>query len=253
MSKQDQIFDNLSRKFVKNIYGTTKGQLRHTLITEHLVAHLSHDAEPGKAIDLGAGTGIMSKELLGLGYQVTLVDGSEEILRHAEAFLADYPNKQLVHSNLQDISNIGDFDLVVCHAVLEWLVDPLASVREIIAQMRPDALLSLSFFNRDAKLFGNAVYGNFDYIARGMDNRNTVRLNPNNALVPKDVIETLNTLDVELVSIRGVRCMHDYLKDGLRSDEHYTELLDFEREYGVKEPFMWLGKYMHLIIRKRKV
>ncbi len=32
--------------------------------------------------------------------------------------------------------------------------------------MKPGARLSLSFFNQDANLFANAIYGNFDYIAK---------------------------------------------------------------------------------------
>ena len=38
--KQDQSFDKIADKFEKNIYGSSKGQLRHELLVHHLKASL---------------------------------------------------------------------------------------------------------------------------------------------------------------------------------------------------------------------
>lgn len=116
--------------------------------------------------------------------------------------------------------------------------------------MRPGAQLSLSFFNRDAALFGNAVYGNFDYIAQGMKIRNQVRLTPQHPLQPKTVIQWVEEQGLAIVAMRGIRCFHDYLRNPEHATSEYQKLYQLERQYNRQEPYLWLGKYFHLWITK---
>lgn len=242
---KDQSFDGIAGKFARNIYGTSKGALRHQLLCEALDELLPKGTL--NIIELGGGTGVMSAYLASKGHHLTLTDISSEILA-----LAEVPES--VHkkqADLQSVSNLADYDVVLCHAVLEWLEDPRAAITHMAHSMRPGSWLSLTFFNRDAALFGNAVYGNFDYIARGMKVKKQVRLNPKQPLPVAQVIQWVEELGLEIVSSRGIRCFHDYLRDTKKASEDFDALLALERQYNQQPPFKWLGKYFHLWLRVR--
>ena len=111
--------------------------------------------------------------------------------------------------------------------------------------------MSLSFFNKDAAVYSNLLYGNFDYVRSGLKRKNTVRLNPNYPLPPQTVIEWVSALPGFIEHVAGIRCIHDYMqKDHAKIT--YEELVEMELQYGVIEPYQWLGKYFHIIIRKNR-
>ena len=240
---QDQSFDGIAGKFAKNIYGTSKGALRHQLLCDALDALLP--AGKLNIIELGGGTGVMSSYLANKGHTLTLTDISADILSMAEV----PPSVVTYQADLQSVQNLADFDIVLCHAVLEWLADPKAALAHMAENMRSGSWLSLTFFNRDAALFGNAVYGNFDYIARGMKVKKQVRLNPKQPLSVAQVTEWVEELGFEIAASRGIRCFHDYLRDPKKASEDYESLLALERQYNQLAPFKWFGKYFHLWLR----
>lgn len=244
---KDQSFDGLAKKFHRNIYGTTKGRLRHQLLCDALDECLGSFTSK-RIIELGGGTGVMSDYLSRQGHDVTLTDVSSEILTLAEQHLSD--DITIRHADLFSVSDLYDFDVIICHAVLEWLAEPQQAIKHIAGQMRQDSYLSLTFFNRDAALFGNAIYGNFDYIARGMKVKNQVRLNPQMPLSPQHVISWVAESGLEIISQRGIRCFHDYMRQKDMAESHYDELLTLERQFNTQAPFMWMGKYFHLWLRK---
>ena len=109
---------------------------------------------------------------------------------------------------------------------------------------------SLSFFNKDAQTLGNLLYGNFDYVKQGMKVKNQVRLSPNKPLEPRVVLEFLRDQEVTIINMAGIRCFHDYLKDPQMQQTHYEQLKESEITFGDKEPFLWLGKYFHILMRR---
>ncbi|QJR82550.1 methyltransferase domain-containing protein [Alteromonas pelagimontana] len=248
MKITDQYFDGIAAKFAKNIYGTTKGRLRHMLLIDAMMPFLANG--PSKILDIGGGTGVMTKTLADLGHQVTLTDASEEVLTLAREMLADTPDVTIVQQTLDQAADLHSYDFIVCHAVLEWLARPFDAIDLIFQNMAPGKLLSLSFFNRDAALFGNALYGNFDYISRGMKVKNQVRLNPDNPLRPAEVIQHAEGTGFSVESITGIRCFHDYMKEKPSSDAVFDQLVALERQYNQTPPYCWLGKYIHLMLRK---
>jgi S-adenosylmethionine-dependent methyltransferase len=247
----DTFFNGIANKFDNNIYGTTKGRLRHQMLL-HYLSGLINSKIPCDVLDAGGGTGMMSLEFSKAGHNVTLCDGSEEVLDIAKQRLVDTTNTRIEKIDILSLNYPQQFDLVLCHAVLEWVQEPLVIVDKLFTQLRKDGRLSLSFFNRDAALFNNAIWGNFDYIDAGLKARNQVRLNPHNAQRPNDIIQYINdkypTYTIEHKA--GVRCFHDYLQDRNKQVVEYDKILALEMKYGATEPYMWLGKYFHLIIQK---
>ncbi|GAC19462.1 methyltransferase domain-containing protein [Paraglaciecola arctica] len=249
-NKQDQNFDKFADKFEKNIYGSTKGRLRHELLVHHLHNYISHKSMPLEVLDAGGGTGVMTEVMLGLGHKVTLSDMSSEVLSIAKQKLGENINLDIQHTDILSLSNNKQFDLVVCHAVLEWLQDPLEVIDKLVDLVKPGGHLSLSFFNHDAQLFGNMLYGNFDYVEQGMTTKNIVRLSPNNPQKPKVIVSQLESLPVKIIKQAGIRCFHDYLKQPEKQTSEYEQLKQLEIQYGSTEPYLWLGKYFLIIAQK---
>lgn len=248
----DTFFDGLANKFDKNIYGTSKGRLRHQMLL-HYLAPLLTSAHSYKVLDAGGGTGVMAREFAQANHSVTLCDGSEDILEIARQRLSGFENTHIVQQDILSLESHEQFDLVLCHAVLEWVQEPFAIIDKLFAQLSVGGRLSLSFFNRDAALFNNAIWGNFDYIDAGLNTRNQVKLNPHNAQRPSDIIQYITQTfpSYAIEHKAGIRCFHDYLHDRSKQVDEYDKLLALELEYGATEPYMWLGKYFHLIIEKQ--
>ena len=252
---QDQSFDKFADKFEKNIYGSTKGRLRHELLVHHLHDYispdsLSFDSPPLDVLDAGGGTGVMTKVMLDLNHRVTLSDISLEVLSLAKNKLGENSNLDIQHTDILSLKSNKQYDLVVCHAVLEWLQHPVEVIRKLVDLVKPGGHLSLSFFNYDAQLFGNMLYGNFNYVDQGMSTKNIVRLSPKNPQKPKVILSLLGTLPVQVIKQVGIRCFHDYLKQPEKQTSEYEQLKRLEIEYGSTEPYSWLGKYFLIISQK---
>lgn len=248
-------FDGIANKFDKNIYGTSKGQLRHRLLLDYLSDYLECE-EVLNVLDAGGGTGMMSREFASREHQVTLIDSSNDVLDIAKERLEEFDNCFIYHSGILDIYSVlqkqTNFDLVLCHAVLEWLPNPFEVIQFIIDNLlKPNGILSLSFFNYDAMLLNNVLYGNFDYVKSGLKVRNTVRLNPHNPQKPAEVIAFINrNTNAEVIHHAGIRCFHDYMLDKSKIENEFEALYEMEKTYGCEAPYKWVGKYSHLLIKK---
>ena len=245
-------FNGIANKFDQNIYGTTKGKLRHQLLLHFLSSNIY--CPPMKVLDLGGGTGMMSVEFAKQGHHVTVFDMSTDVLAIAKERLQAFPNTQCVLGDLSDILNHSDtqYDFIICHALLEWLNDPLPALLEMRKLLTENGKMSLTFFNQDAKLFSNLLYANFDYVEKGFPSKNTVRLNPHNAQKPKEVIAHLKQSKLfQIDETRGIRCFHDYMNDKSKITGAYQQLFNMEVKYSDVEPYKWLGKYFHIMLSAR--
>lgn len=242
-------FDDIAAKFQKNIYGTTKGQLRHELLLHYLKNHTPLHQPGLDILDAGGGTGMMSGSLLQLGHRVELNDISAESVQMAKLRLQAFPQFSCKVSSILELDQSKKYDLILCHAVLEWLAEPLPVINKLCTLLKPQGYLSLSFFNRHAHVLGNMIYGNFDYVEAGLPRKNTVRLNPQQPHEPKMILQHFNSLPMTIIHQAGLRCFHDYLKDKNQQVSHYQQLKNLELQYGGQEPFLWLGKYFHIIAK----
>ncbi|MDU0355288.1 methyltransferase [Paraglaciecola aquimarina] len=246
---EDRSFNDIANKFQKNIYGSTKGRLRHELLLHHLAQHTSIAASRLQILDAGGGTGVMAESLLNMQHSLTLTDISQETLDIAADRLGRFDKLSILKSDILSLPQ-KQYDLVICHAVLEWVEKPKAVLEKLASLVKPHGFLSVSFFNRDAQLFGNMCYGNFDYVEQGMQVKNRVRLTPNNPLKPKDVLTEFAALPLSIKLTAGIRCFHDYLRDLDKQEKYYPQLKSLEIQYGDQEPYLWLGKYFQIIAQK---
>ncbi len=253
----DHNFDNIAQKFVKNIYGSSKGKIRSEVVWQELVSCINQLPErPLRILDAGGGFGFFSQKLAALGHQVVLCDISSELLKEAETQLAgcDYvDNIQLLHCSIQQLPEFidGQFDLILNHAVLEWLADPKSTLQGLLQFLAPQGLLSLMFYNKEAQRFHNLVSGNFEFVEKGMVRKKVVRLTPTNPIVETDVRVWLDEFNMQVLQKTGVRVIHDYLKERELVDSKFEQLLAMEKQYCQQEPYASLGRYTHLTVKAK--
>jgi len=253
----DHNFDSIAQKFVNNIYGTSKGKIREAVIWDELQHCLSLlPNRKLRILDAGGGFGFFSQRLAKLGHEVVLCDISQQLLNEAQRQLEGQPyrdNISLHHCSIQELGHIesGKFDLILNHAVLEWLADPKLTLQGLLTFLAPNGLLSLMFYNIDGQRFQNLVCGNFEFVANGMKRKKVVRLTPTNPICEQDVRAWLSEFNMQILQKTGVRVLHDYLKDNKHCTEKFEQLLMMEQQYNQQEPYASLGRYTHLRIKAK--
>ncbi len=252
--KRDVGFDGLANHFDKNIYGNKKGWLREWLVWRELELNLDHNT-PLTILDCGCGTGRMALRLAQKGHQLVLNDLSEEMLQKSRAlFEANQLTERMkiIPGPLQQLNRHlpQKYDLVLCHAVLEWLAHPHAALPTLLSYLKPGGKLSLMFYNKYALQFHKVVKTHYFNIHNPTPPPRKSKLTPPNPLDPKEVIEALVESGHCLLSRSGIRVFWDYLENGDRYEEVPKDLIEAEWAFRQKEPFLWLGRYFHVMVEK---
>lgn len=88
-----------------------------------------------RLLDVGCGTGHYMARLAGLGYTVSGVDGSEEMLKHAKA---NNPGADIRRADVESLPfPDGSFDVVIAIEVLRYLPDPSKCISEMGRVLKP--------------------------------------------------------------------------------------------------------------------
>ncbi|MGW6908477.1 MULTISPECIES: class I SAM-dependent methyltransferase [unclassified Streptomyces] len=118
-------------------------------------------------LDTGGGSGKFAVPLARLGHRVTVVDPSPNALfalerRAAEADVADrVQGVQGDAHGLFDVVERGGYDVVLCHGVLEYVDDPAEGVRNAVAALRAEGVLSLLAAGLGGAVLARALAGHF--------------------------------------------------------------------------------------------
>jgi len=257
MSNNDCNFDTRTNTFKKNIYGTGKGKIREAVLMRDLTKFLAEQVKDNseiKILDVGGGQGQIALQLAEMGCNVTLSDISADMLTMAQenAQKGNISNVSFIHSALQDLpSKLNqEFDLVLCHAVFEWLENPKQAFELLTQFCSAKGVISLMFYNQAGQILSNLVYGNFDYIKAGMKAKKVVKLNPQSSLRSEDVLAWCEEYKFDVLVKSGVRCFHDYMRDITKWDNDFDNILKMELQYSQQEPYASIGRYMHLLLAK---
>ncbi|MBQ0967614.1 methyltransferase [Streptomyces sp. RK23] len=126
-------------------------------------------------LDTGGGSGNFAVPVAGLGHRVTVVDPSPNALfalerRAAEADVADrVRGVQGDAGGLFDVVERGGYDAVLCHGVLEYVDDPAEGVRNAVAALREEGVLSLLAAGLGGAVLARALAGHFTEARQALD------------------------------------------------------------------------------------
>lgn len=263
-SNQDRNFDDLAARFQKNIYGGLKGQIRLAVLqrdcTEYLpIKPFAQTSEKiWRVLDAGGGQGQFSLDLARAGHELVICDISAEMLKMAELQIKQEGLESqvtLIQCAIQDLSehiNEQEFDFVICHAVMEWMKNPQELLPALIKHLKPDAYLSLIFYNVNSLIFKNCLRTNFKKIINQDYAGTSGSLTPINPLQPEAVLSWVAEHPLSLLSHSGIRVFHDYIFNEVHREREPAELIKLELSLSQQEPFRSLGRYIHLLMRANK-
>ncbi len=255
---QDRNFDDMAKRFKRNVYDRLKGGIRLAVLRrdfEAFMPELFHPSRPFKVLDAGGGQGQFSLMLAALGHEVVVCDVSAEMLKLAqEQCEAEGLSTKVtfVHGSIQDYvpQHPQAFDLILCHAVLEWIVEPEALLNHLLTGLKPGGWLSLSYYNINSIKMKNLLRGNFQKVIEDDYTGYRGSLTPTFPRDPEDVNRWLEQLPLKTACRSGIRCFHDYLLDPELRDANPEEQMTLELRFSQQEPWRSLSRYIHVLSKK---
>ncbi len=250
---QDKNFDDLASRFEKNIYDTLKGKIRLAVIERDIQPFLH---EKANIIDAGGGQGQYSLLLAQKGHNITLCDISVKMLDKAKECINDLglnsSSINLLNCPLQELPNHIDAsaDIVLCHAVLEWMAEPEKAIKALYECLNTKGILSLAFFNKNSIIFKNLTRGNYKKATSNNFTGMKGSLTPINPLLPEDVLRWCEETGFKIQSKSGIRVFHDYIESKKTRNKHPEAVIETELNFSRIEPYRSLGRYIHLICQK---
>lgn len=256
--RSDTNFDCIAGEFEEEVYGSSKGYVRLNVLWEDLLSGIPEIAHGGlRVLDAGGGAGHVALRIASFGNTVVLCDPSREMLGRAEANANRVGLTNLVtvvHSSIQDLEGSigGRFDVITCHAVLEWLANPKVILGKLVEFLKEDGRLSLMFYNRNAALLKQILRGESTAALQEREQGGSPRKWGDEAtpLAEEIVRGWLDEFGLEVEAKAGIRIFHDHLPDAARRQGRLGDLLETEKELRDREPFASLGQHVHLVCKR---
>ncbi len=257
MVQHDRNFDDLTDRFARNIYGSAKGEVRLAVVWQHLTSLLPlvNPQCPLRILDAGCGLGQMGLRLAQQGHQLVMNDVSVNMLDQAKQLFGEQlpaADVTFIHSPVQELAsqNLGEFDLVLFHAVLEWLAQPKETLHQLLSLIKPGGHLSLMFYNRDALIHRNLIRGNWRKAESDDLKGEEGGLTPYHPQTLSEVQSWFDEWGMETLGCAGVRVIYDYMLRPMRDSRPLEEVVRIEMKYAQQEPYFRLGRYLHLVAKK---
>jgi trans-aconitate methyltransferase len=117
---------------------------KHAFVSEYgdeLLALLNPRANE-VILDLGCGTGRLTKAIAGYGAQVVGIDNSPSMIAAARS---GYPELEFVEANAKNFSFPYSFDAIFSNAALHWILDAESAVRCVSSCLKTDGRLVAEF------------------------------------------------------------------------------------------------------------
>ena len=261
ISSRDRNFDDISAHFEKKIYGGLKGEIRLAVLRHDIFGWVkswqqTHN-RPLRVLDVGAGLAQISIELAKDGHDVTINDISANMLEIAKQNAGEAAQNITWHTcpyQQLDDKLTGKYDLILCHAVLEWLAEPKLIMdffdRWLVDDRAEKGVLSLCFYNPASFVYRNLVMGNFNLLNNKDFKADNGSLTPNHPVAKDEVIAWINDHHYQILHTSGLRVFHDYspLKRGGHTNPQ--AVIEMEVAYSGQDPYKWLGRYLHFLVSK---
>jgi len=254
----DRNFDDLVDRFELRIHNSSKGKLRQAIIWRDLVSALpalekSAYEKPLRVLDVGGGLGHFSIKLAQLGHYVVFNDLSIKMTKKAKILAKKTGVVEKIEWQTGAFQGLIDqikeeFDLILCHALIEWLAQPEQLIPSLTMMLKPGGRLSLCFYHRAGIVYRNLIKGNFNWVKNQKNYLpDPCSLTPYHPHTFPEVQNWLNNSGLSINSVSGIRVFSDYTvqkRGGLYLPE---EVFEMELSFSQQEPYKWLGRYLHIM------
>ncbi|WP_345577208.1 methyltransferase domain-containing protein [Streptomyces prasinosporus] len=239
------------------------GRLRHTIAEANLVRHLDGPGGgPLRILDLAGGDGGDAVRLAARGHHVTVVDHAPAMLAAAAERAAASGLAESVTCVRADVTALpahlagGEFDVVLCHNLLQYVDDVAGTLAAALAPLRSGGLFSVMAVNRHSAALNIAVREGDPAAAlaaldtdrsRARTFDSVLRLHTAEEVVP--VLRSLGCRDVHHYGIRGF-C--DYITDDARKRDpaFYADLERLELATTARPPYTHTARLFQLTATK---
>lgn len=231
-------------------------RMKYELALENIAGHLP-PAVPRRILDAGGGTGELGLRLSRPGDQLTLLDPAAAMLAIArekaqrQGIAGQCRFVQAPVEALPDALAGEQFDLVLCHNVLEYVANPSATVRALAALLAPGGLLSLLALNSAAlplqRLWQRgdpeaalAIFGQRDYPNRFGITAHT--------FPPALLHDLVSAAGLTTRAWYGVRIFYDYTSDPRKTEPgYYAAVKRLEAAARATDPYRLIGRDIQII------
>lgn len=212
-------------------------------------------------LDVGGGTGGFAVPLAQAGHRVTVLDPSPDALaalarRSAEAGVGDHIRAvQGDADNIAAVAAPDQFDVVLCHGVLEHTDDPAAAVAAAVAALRPGGVASLLVANRNAAVFARAVGGHLAAARHALEDPDG-RWGAQDPLPrrfdPEQVLELVRAAGGRVIATHGVRVFSDLVPSSVIEGEALAreDLVALESAVAEHPAFRAIATQLHLLVAR---
>lgn len=252
--KYDQNFDPLIDKFKERIYNGIKGEWRIKLLQEDL-QKLYADT-PLDIWDAGCGLGQLALWLAQGGHRLSCCDISYKMLQEAKsAFTEAGVTAEFRQCSAQIMAeSLIQQDVVLFHAVLEWLANPLETLSVVSDRVKKGGHLSLLFFNYHSFVYRNTLRGGWclPFIAdKSAWYGKGKKLTPPYPQKPEVIVEWLESNGYTIKAHTGIRVFHDYMTKEVLADSDLEALMRLEYAYCREAVYRDMGRYVHILAQKK--
>ena len=248
----DKNFDGLFERLQTRVYSGAKGRLRLALLEAQLAQACQDLTANARVLDCGVGQGHLACALAAKGFRVNGIDISAAMLTAAQTLAQQRSlSLQLEQASIAKFSAEASerFDLLCCHAVIEWSEQPAANIAAMAKMLSPNGYLSLMFYNPESLVWRNLLKGNFYRAQKVEQPGQSGGLTPQHMLSLAQVEEMTEKEGLSVVARYGVRVIHDYLTPALAQSRSEEDMLAMETWLCDREPHWRLGRYLHLILQ----
>ena len=222
------------------------GLLRYSVV-RHTLDRTIRDRLGLRVLDLGGGDAADSARLA-VDHDVTVHDFSAPLLARAQQ---RDPRLTTVLGDLDEAQ--GEWDLVLCHNVVQYRTDVSATVRAVADLVAPGGHLSLIAPNPAGEVIAALVREQDPARARALldaPTQRTVTFQHDVRRVEADHVETqLRDRGLTTTARYGIRCANDLLADDARKRDpaFWAELEQLEIALCDREPWVRTGRFWRLV------
>jgi SAM-dependent methyltransferase len=241
------------------------GAVHAGVVWSVLLAELERRAAGGAAeldvLDLGGGSGVAAVPLAELGHRVTVVDTSADALatlqrRAAEAAVGDRvtPVQGEVERPPPVVAD-ADYDVVLCHSLLEVVDDPAATLATVARAVRPAGCASVLAAGRAAAVLARALGGHTADALRVLTSP-TGRWGDGDALLRRfdtdGLVALVASAGLTVEAVHGVRVVADLVPGAVLDGEPgATEVLrELEATASSLPPYRDVAAQLHVLARR---